>query len=338
MRGEKRYIVTRTPLRISFAGGGTDIPDYYKNYGDGAVVSAGLNKYVYVTVKDYFYGNSIKVHYTQVENDVTNVNEVHHPSVRESLKYLGITKGLEISSLADVHSKGTGLGSSSSFAVGLLNALHAYKGEKIMPKELADEAIHIERNVLKEAGGKQDQYIAAYGGIRLMIFKKDDTVEVKTANLSKEDLNGLESHLLLMYTGKERSSTTIHTKQAVGVSERIDSYKKMVDLAHKQYDAFQNGKWQETGKLLHENWLLKKTLASGISDAYIDRLYDTALENGAEGGKIIGAGGGGFFLFFAAPDKHEKIIEALPELTPEPFSIEPEGSKVIYRQGEIFKV
>lgn len=338
MRGEKRYITIRTPLRISFAGGGTDIPDYYKNYGDGVVLSAGLNKYVYVTVKDHFYSNSIKVHYAHVENDVTNVNEVHHPSVRESLRYLGITKGIEISSLADVHSNGTGLGSSSSFAVGLLNALHAYNGERITPKELAEEAIHIERNVLKEAGGKQDQYIAAFGGIRLMIFKKDDTTEVKDVKLNKDDLNGLSSHLLLMYTGKERGSTNIHTKQAAEVGEHVETYKKMADLAHKQYEAFQNGKWRETGRLLHENWLLKKTLASGISDAYIDRLYNTALENGAEGGKILGAGGGGFFLFFADPDKHEKIIESLPELTHEPFSIEHEGSKVIYSQGETFKV
>lgn len=333
MVDQKKFILTRTPFRFSFAGGGTDIPDFYRNHGPGAIVSGAMNRYVYINVKDYFFENSVRVHYSKVENDVTNVNEIQHPLMRECLKYLGITKGVELSSVADIPSKGTGLGSSSAFTVGLLKGLHAWKGEEIDPKQLAEEAIHIERVILKEAGGKQDQYVPAFGGLLLMEFNRDDTVNVKKVEMGKNEFNDLEKHLLMMYTGKERSSSAIHTKQATGVADHIDDYKKMVELAYKQYDALQNGKWQETGKLLHENWMLKKKLADGISDTYLDRLYNTALENGAEGGKIMGAGGGGFFMFFADPDKHQKIIEALPELRPEPFSFEMEGSKAVYAQG-----
>jgi D-glycero-alpha-D-manno-heptose-7-phosphate kinase len=334
MVGEKRFAITKTPLRLSFAGGGTDIPDYYRTYGTGAVVSGAMNRYVYAAINENFYENSIKVRYAKVENDVTDVNEIEHPSVRESLRLLGITNGVEVTAIADIPSRGTGLGSSSSFAVGLLNALHAYKGDKTSPKSLAEEAIKVEREILKEAGGKQDQYIAAFGGIRLMEFKKDDTVDVSGVKIGRKELGELEKHLLLMYTGKERSSSTIHVKQASEVGSHVDSYRKMVELAHEQFEAFESGKWQETGRLLHENWMLKKTLASGISDQYIDRLYNTALQNGAEGGKIMGAGGGGFLLFFADPDKHQQIINALPELKAEHFSFDMEGSRVIYNQGD----
>lgn len=333
MVGEKKVVISRTPFRVSFAGGGTDIPDYYKNYGTGAIVSGAMSKYTYVTISEYFYENSIRARYSKTENDVTDVNQIEHPSIRESLKLLGVTKGVQVTSIADIPSKGTGLGSSSSFAVGLINALHAYKGESATPKELAEEAIHVERDILKEAGGKQDQYIAAFGGIQLMEFKRDGKVDIKGVKISKKDLSELEKHLLLMYTGKERSSSALHVKQASEVSSHVDAYKKMAELAHRQFDAFENGKWRDTGKLLHENWMLKKTLASGISDEYIDRLYNTALKNGAEGGKIMGAGGGGFMLFFADPDKHAKIIEALPELKQESFGFDSDGSKIIYSQG-----
>ena len=241
MVGERRVVITRTPFRLSFAGGGTDIPDYYKMYGTGAVVSGAMNKYIYITISENFYENSIVVRYTKTENDVTNVNEIEHPSIRESLKMLGVTKGVQITSIGDVPSRGTGLGSSSSFAVGLLNALHVYRGENTSPKRLAEEAIRVERDILKEAGGKQDQYIAAFGGLQLMEFKKDDTVDVRGVKISKRDLSNLEKHLLLMYTGKERSSSAIHVKQTSEIGSHVDSYRKMVELAHKQFDAFENG-------------------------------------------------------------------------------------------------
>lgn len=334
MGSEKKLIITRTPFRVHFAGAG-DMADYYKNYGDGAFVNAAINRYTYVTVKDYFYENSLRAHYAQVENDVTNLDEINHPSIRESLRLLGITKGIEINSTADMPSRGTGLGSSSSFAVGLLNALHVHKGESATQVQLAEEAVHIEREVLKEAGGKQDQYIAAFGGIKLMIFKKDNTVDVRDVKMDKKDMAELERHLLFIYTGKERVSHNIHTKQDSEVGKHLDAYRKSVGLAYKQYEALQDGRWQETGRILHENWTLKKTFADNISDTYLDRLYKTAMENGAEGGEIMGAGGGGFFLFFADPDKHERIIEALPELKPMQIGFEMEGSKVIYKQGNV---
>ena len=334
MPGERRAVITKTPFRISFAGGGTDIPSYYKNFGTGAVLSGAMNRYVLVSVHQYFFENSVSVRYSKIEDDVTNVNEVHHPSVREILKFLGVTKGVQISTIADMPAGGTGIGSSSAFAVGLLNAIHAWKGDKVSEKQLAEEAIHIEREVLKEAGGKQDQYTAAFGGLLLMEFFKDDTVNVKKVEINEKDLRELEKHLLFMYSGKERSSNNIHAKQAAEVSSHIDAYKKMAELAHKQCEVLENGKWQETGKLLHENWMLKKTLAGGISDPYIDRVYNTALKNGAEGGKIMGAGGGGFFLFYADPDKHQQIVDAIPEFRYEQLGIEKDGSKVIYTQGD----
>jgi D-glycero-alpha-D-manno-heptose-7-phosphate kinase len=333
MAGENRVVITRTPFRISFAGGGTDIPEYYKNYGTGAVVSGAMNRHVFLGVHKYFFENSIRLHYAKVETDVTNINELHHPSARESLRMLGISKGIEISTIADMPSHGTGIGSSSSFAVGLLHALHVWKGEKVTQSQLAEEAIHIEREVLKEAGGRQDQYVAAYGGLLLMEFFKDDTAKARRIEINQKDFRELERHLLFMYTGKERSSSAIHAKQASAAPDHMDSYKKMAQLAYDQCEALENGKWQETGRLLHENWMLKKTLAGGISDPYLDRIYDTARKNGAQGGKIMGAGGGGFFLFFAEPEKHQQIIDSVPELKHEPVGIDPEGSKVIYSQG-----
>lgn len=337
MSGDKRVVFTRTPFRLTFAGGGTDMPEYYNSYGNGAVVNAAMNKYVYISISQYFYENSIRVHYSKSENDVTNVNEIQHPSIRESLKFLGITKGVQITTFADMPSKGTGIGSSSSFAVGLLNALHAYRGEKASPKALAEEAYHVEREILKEAGGKQDQYIAAFGNLQFMEFKKGGVVETKRVKMRKADLVQLQKHLLLMFTGKERAAHSLEATKALQFGSHVDALKKMANLAHKQYKAFEDGDWQQTGKLLHENWLLKKTLADGVSDPYIDRMYKTAMQNGAEGGKILGAGGGGFFLFFADPDKHDRIVESLPELRIEPFGFEPQGSSLIFEQGEPIK-
>lgn len=334
MDSHKRVVITRTPFRISFAGGGTDIPDYYRRFGTGAVLSGAMNRYMFVSAHQYFFRDKIRIHYARAENDVADVNEVQHPSIRECLKLTGIKSGIQISSVADIPSKGTGLGSSSSFAVGLLNALHVWKGESATGKQLAEEAIYIERTALKEAGGKQDQYVAAYGGLLLMEFKKDDTVAVRQVDISKGNLKDLERHLLLMYTGKERNSSDIHVKQAGEVGSHIQAYQKMAEIAYSHCDALENGRWDETGKFLHENWMLKKTLAGGISDPHIDSIYNTAMQNGAEGGKMIGAGGGGFMLFYADPDKHHKIIEALPQMRTEPFEFEEGGSSVIYSQGD----
>lgn len=322
-----RMIMTKTPLRITFVGGGTDLPSFYKAHGPGAVVSAAINKYIYIIVNKKFDGK-IRVSYSHTEI-VDKVDEIKHPTVREALRLLNIDGGIEIVSISDIPSEGTGLGSSSSFLVGLLNALHAWKGELASPRQLAEEAVKIEREILKEPGGKQDQYIAAYGGIELIEFNKDDSVIVKPVIMPEEKRRELRENLILLYTGKQRKSTDIHKSQMKETDKKVELYKKMGDLAVNLYDSMSKGKIEDTGRLLHENWLLKKQLTQGISDDSIDVMYKSAMEAGAEGGKLIGAGGGGFLLFYANKTKHRKVSEAL-KLKLEPFDFEALGSRIIH--------
>ena len=321
-------IMSRTPLRITFVGGGTDIPSYYREYGPGAVVSASIDKYIYVAVNKKF-DSKIRVSYSVTEI-VDSVDDIKHPTVREAMKLLDIDGGVEIVSISDIPSRGTGLGSSSTFLVGLLNALHAYKGEHASSLQLAEEAVKIEREILGEPGGKQDQYMAAYGGIQFMEFHQDERVSVKPVIMNEEMRANLQSNLLLLYTGRERSSTDIHRVQAASVANKLESYHLMKGMAFEMFDAMCNGSNDEIGKLLHRNWEQKRQLANGITDSNIDRWYETALSNGARGGKMIGAGGGGFLLLYAPHDKQQDTFDALPELKPEPFSIEYDGSRIIF--------
>ncbi|MCL6090042.1 MAG: kinase [Candidatus Thermoplasmatota archaeon] len=321
-------IMSRTPLRITFVGGGTDIPSYYREHGPGAVVSASINKYIYVAVNKKF-DSKIRVSYSVTEI-VDTVDEIKHPTVREALKLLDIDGGVEIVSISDIPSRGTGLGSSSTFLVGLLNALHAYKGEHASSLQLAEEAVKIEREILGEPGGKQDQYMAAYGGIQFMEFHQDERVSLKPVIMNEEMRGKLQSNLLLMYTGRERSSTEIHKVQANSVANKLESYHLMKGMAFEMFDAMCTGDGDEIGNLLHKNWEQKRQLADGITDKNIDSWYEKALSNGATGGKMIGAGGGGFLLLFANPDKQENIIRALPELKQETFNIEYGGSRIIF--------
>ncbi len=324
----QRMIMTKTPLRITFVGGGTDLPGYYKNYGGGAVVSAAINKYIHIVVNKKF-DNRIRVSYSRTEI-VDSVDKIQHPTVREALKLLKIDGGIEIVSISDIPSGGTGLGSSSTFLVGLLNALHAWKGEFVSPKELAEEAVRIERGILKEPGGKQDQYIAAYGGIKLMEFNEDESVVLKPVIAKESDYMLLKNHLMLLYTGLQRSSAQIHSKQADAIQKHVSEYNKMRDLSYALFDSICNGRWARTGKFLDQNWKLKRTLSEGISDSKIDAMYNKALATGALGGKLIGAGGGGFLLMFAPPAKHAAIKRALPQLKEEPFGFEVLGSRIVY--------
>ncbi|MDE1823204.1 MAG: kinase [Candidatus Micrarchaeota archaeon] len=328
-----RFVVSKTPLRITFTGGGTDLPQYYRKHGPGAIVSAAINKYIFVTVSKHFHRDELRISYSKTENAIKNVEDIEHPTVREALKMLDIKSGIQITSITEIPSQGTGVGSSSTFLVGLLNALHGWLGETISPKQLAEEAVHIEREVLKEPGGKQDQYIAAYGGIKLMEFNSDDTVSIKPALLDSKQKLELNRHLLLLYTGNQRVSTSIHVKQEKEVESHLQEYDKMRNLAYQTYDSLSSGRWNDIGRLLDENWSLKKNLASGISTNEIDRWYETAKRAGAVGGKVIGAGGGGFMLFFADPDKHDKIRKALPGLQEEPFRFEMEGSKIVHTEA-----
>lgn len=320
--------MSRTPLRITFVGGGTDIPAYYRNYRPGAVVSASINKYIYVAVNKKF-DTKIRVSYSVTEI-VDRVEEIKHPSIREALKLLDIDGGIEIVSISDIPSRGTGLGSSSTFLVGLLNALHAWKGEHASPLQLAEEAVKIEREILGEPGGKQDQYMAAYGGIQLMEFHPDERVTMKPVIMGEGARSKLQENLLLMYTNRERSSTSIHKVQAGHVSEKVENYNAMRQLAYDMLDAMGNGDVGSVGRLLHQNWENKRLLANGITDPKIDEWYTSALKYGATGGKMIGAGGGGFLLLYVPADKRENLVRNLPDLKMEPFNIEYEGSRIIF--------
>lgn len=323
-------VMTKTPLRISFSGGGTDLPGYYEEYESGAVVSAAITKYIYVTVSNHFHKDEIRVSYSKTENAIKNIDDIAHPAVRAALKYLDIKSGIQITSITEIPSNGTGLGSSSSFMVGLLNALHVWQGDMIGPKKLAEEAVYLEREVLKEAGGRQDQYIAAFGGIQLMEFHKGGSVNLTSLHLSKVQATSLERHMRLEYTGKERSSTSIHINQSSQIHEHIDAYHKMRDLALESANFIKSSNFAALGGAMHENWVLKKSLAGGISDKRIDEWYESAMKAGAFGGKILGAGGGGFMLFVADPKDHERIQAALGGMKKEEFSIEPFGSRVIH--------
>ncbi|MGC8496370.1 MAG: kinase [Candidatus Micrarchaeia archaeon] len=332
MSSDFSIVTTKTPLRITFTGGGTDLMDYYRNHGPGAVVSATINKYIYVTVARNFYREEIRVSYSKSEDKLKSIDEIQHPTVREALRLLDIKGGLQVVSITEIPSRGTGLGSSSSFLVGLLYALHTWLGEPATQEQLAREAFHIEREVLREEGGKQDQYIAAYGGIRLMEFNKDESVSMKPIVLKNDSRELLQSSLIMFYTGKERSSSAIHMEQAKHIEERLDVYDEMRGIAYKTYDAIAKCNIEELGALMDANWQLKKKLSEGISDPAIDSYYDKAMKAGAFGGKLMGAGGGGFLLFVAPKEKHTAIANVLG-LRQEPFKLDPLGSRIINMEG-----
>ncbi len=326
---EKRLVMTKTPLRITLTGGGTDLPEYYTKYGSGAVVSAAINSYIYISVSKHFYPDELRISYSSTENAIKNINDIKHPTIRESLRFLGIKSGLQIVSITEIPSRGTGLGSSSSFIVGLLNALHAWKGEFVSPKQLAEEAVYIEREVLKEKGGKQDQYMAAYGGINLLEFISDGEVSVRRFPITKTMRKEFENRHMLFYTGGERSSTAIHEKQVLNIDKNVEKYLRMKNIAYETASVLSNFDWKKIGALLHENWQLKKQLGEGISNEVIDNYYSTAIKAGAYGGKLMGAGGSGFLLFSVDPQNREKVKAAL-NLPEHSFEIDMQGSRVLY--------
>jgi len=320
-------IISRTPLRVSFAGGGTDIADYYRN-GYGAVVSSSIKKYVYVTVNKRF-DDDIRVSYSKTET-VDSVDKIEHGLVREALRKVGIRNGIEITTIADIPSKGTGLGSSSAIAVGLLNALYAFKGYRAGPKKLAEEACEIEIDRLGEPIGKQDQYIAAYGGLQHIKFNADETVILDPVLCPPKTKRDIESHLMLFYTGRTRKASEILSRQKSNSKMNKDVLDKMRDQAEKLFHDLTSLQVNKLGEALREGWELKKSLAKGISDPEIDKLYEKALKAGAVGGKITGAGGGGFLVLFVPPESHWSVRHALTGLKDLEFKIEPQGSKIIY--------
>jgi len=323
-------IVTKTPLRMSFVGGGSDLPVFYRRFG-GAVVSTAINKFVYLTINQKF-DHKIRLCYSRVE-EPASVAKIKHPLVREALQMVGITGGIEIISNADIPAKGTGLGSSSSYTVGLLQALHAYKGQFASAERLARECCEIEIERCGEPIGKQDQYAAAFGGFNFIQFHPDDSVSVDPIICKRETLRKLQEGTLVFYTGITRSASGIlkHQQQAVASEKaKQKALQRMVKLAHDMRDELQRNNPDAFGEMLHENWLLKRSLTSQVSTTQIDDWYQRARKAGASGGKLLGAGSGGFLMFYAPPEKHEVITRALKDLRPTPFGFEPQGSKIIF--------
>lgn len=324
-------IISRTPLRVSFFGGGSDLPSYYRREG-GAVLSTTIDKSVYVTVSRKF-DNNIRVSYSRTE-EVDTVAEIQHPLVREALKQQGIDGGVEIVSVADIPSRGTGLGSSSSFTVGLLNALSAYQGVYAPAARLAQGSCEIEIERCGQPIGKQDQYAAAFGGLNLIRFNTDDTVSVQKVICSPQTLPALQRRLLFFYTGITRSASELLREQSSenskpgAASRGLASMVKMVEVA---FEALSAGRVEAIGPMLHEAWMIKRRLSAGITNPFIDDAYAAALRAGAEGGKLLGAGGGGFLMICADPERHGAIREALCRRMREtPFAFEPQGSSIIF--------
>ena len=323
-------IISKTPLRMSFVGGGSDLPVFYRKHG-GAVVSTAINRYVYVTVNRKF-DDRIRLSYSKTE-EAKSADHIKHPLVREAMRLLGITGGVEITSIADIPAKGTGLGSSSSFTVGLLHALHAFANRYASAEQLARESCDIELERCGEPIGKQDQYAAAYGGFNLIQFNPDDSVSVEPIICRRETMQRLQASILVFYTGLTRSASTLLAKQRDAVAAgqaKQKALQKMVGLAHRLKAELQNNHLNAFGEIIHENWELKRTLSDGVSSDQIDRWYQTARKAGAIGGKLLGAGSGGFLMFYAPPERHEAIAAALADLRQVQFNFEPQGSKIIF--------
>ena len=323
-------IISRTPLRISFAGGGSDLPAYYKQE-PGAVTSTAINKYIYITVNKKF-DQKIRASYSVTEI-VDSVGQLKHELIRAALQLVGLDGGIEITSISDIPSQGTGLGSSSTYTVGLLKALYAFIGRHVGAERLAREACRIEIDICKRSSGKQDQYIAAYGGLQHIQFNPDETVFVDPLICSPETRRALQNGLLLLYTGLTRSAVDILAEQARNTetdAERRRTLRRMVELARELQATLTSNDLASFGEILHQGWLEKRKLASGISNPQIDEWYERARQHGAIGGKITGAGGGGFLLLYAPAERHPEILHTLPELRPIPFRLELQGSKIIY--------
>jgi D-glycero-alpha-D-manno-heptose-7-phosphate kinase len=323
-------IITRTPLRISFAGGGTDLNAFYRRER-GAVLSTAIDKYIYITVNRKF-DSKVRASYSVTEM-VDRASELRHELIRESLKLVGIEGGVEITSISDVPSQGTGLGSSSSYTVGLLNALYAFTGRLVKAERLAAEASRIEIEICGKPIGKQDQYIAAYGGMEFIEFNPDESVFTEPLPCTRELRMQLQNSLLMLYTGLTRSADGVLGTQQHNTANNGDTFsvlKKMRDQADALRDQLCAGNLDGFGELLHEGWMLKRTVAEGITSPTIDDWYKRARTHGAIGGKLLGAGGGGFLLLYAHPDRHADIRRALPELRALEFQFEPQGSKIIF--------
>jgi len=324
-------IITKTPLRIPLGGGGTDLPEFYSRYG-GHLVTAAINRHIFVFLQRWFE-DGIKIGYSKTEI-VQSIDDIQHPLVREALRLHKLDRNIEVLSMAELPSQ-TGLGSSSAYAVGLLKALALYTGNELGTKELADLACHLQIEVLREAGGKQDQYAAAFGGIISLDIDRDGRVEVTRLPISEVVLEEFEHNLLYFYTGISRKAVDVQSQYAgaLGRNDKtpVEALLKIKEIGLRSEEALVNGRLEEYGLLLHEHWETKQRISSSISNSRINELYCVAKKAGAYGGKLMGAGGGGFFMIYSPIQKKSAVREALSAqgLREIRFQFEPEGSRVL---------
>ena len=323
-------IISRTPHRISFFGGGTDYPSYYRDHG-GSVLGACVDKYSYITCRQLppFFEHTHRIVYSIIER-INTINEIQHPSVRETLRHLGVSFGVEIHHDGDIPAR-SGMGSSSAFTVGLLNSMMALQGKMVTKKELARTAIHIEQEMIRENVGSQDQTFAAYGGLNRIDFLANDELIVTPVIMKPERLSTFENNLLLVFAGLSRNASEVAEEQVRNTARNIGQLNTMKSLVDNAYQVLTDPRrdLNEFGELLNETWKLKKSLSSAITNSKIDELYDLAMKNGAMGGKLLGAGGGGFMLFFVPAERRAKLSQALRNHLQIPFRFDYEGSKII---------
>ena len=321
-------IISRTPFRISFFGGGSDYPSWY-NLNGGQVLSTTINKYCFINIRylPKFFNYKYRIRYYRTE-EVNRTSEIKHPAVREALKYFNISDGIELVHNADLPAR-SGLGSSSTFTVGLINTLLSLKQKKLDKKQIAEIAIELEQNVIKESVGSQDQIAASYGGLNNIVFSDRD-FQVKKILLPKNKLNRLEDNLMLFFTGFQRSASKIASKQISYIEKnKIDLFKSS-ELVSQGIHALKKNKFDDFGMLLDEQWKLKKNYTNLITNSAINKIYNSAKNAGAIGGKLLGAGGGGFMLFYVKKNSQSRVRQALRNLLHVPFKFEKDGSKIVY--------
>lgn len=327
-------IISRTPYRISFFGGGTDYPAWYEKHG-GAVLATTIDKYCYLTCRYFppFFEHKFRIVWSKIEN-CADAQEINHPAVREILNFLKLERGIEIHHVGDLPAR-SGMGSSSSFTVGLLHALYALKGYMPTKHQLAKESIFIEQELLKETVGSQDQVLAAHGGFNQILFLKNGEISVRPIVLPSERFDELNSHLMLFYTGMKRTASDVASSYVNGIEERKRQLRVMKDIVEESISILNsNHDITAFGELMHESWLVKRSLSSNVSNPHIDEIYEKAITAGAIGGKLTGAGGGGFLLLFTPPDKRKDVKEVLNNLIYVPFKFDFSGSQIIYHNFE----
>lgn len=330
-------IISRTPFRISFFGGGTDYPVWYEKYG-GSVLSTTIDKYCYISTRHLppFFDYKYRIRYTTRE-EVNDISQIEHPSVRECLNFLKFDKGMEMVHTSDLPAR-TGIGSSSAFTVGFLNSLYALNGRMVPKKQLALDAIHVEQNLIKENVGSQDHTASAFGGLNRIDFGGAEKISVRPVIMNPERLKSLQDHLMLFFTGFSRNASEIAGEQIKKTSERYNELSIMHNMVDRALDVLsnENNPLENFGKLLDESWKIKKVLTHLISTNQIDAIYERGIKAGAIGGKLCGAGAGGFMLFFVAPEKQQRVKEELKDLLHVPFRFENQGSQIIFNSPQGF--